>query len=58
MKSEKEILQEKLNAINKKEKEDVIKNHYPEFKKLEGKFFKKKTLMEVAVTIGFITQKF
>jgi hypothetical protein len=42
MKSEKEILQDKLNAIEKKEAEDIIRLHYPEFKKFEGRYFRTK----------------
>jgi hypothetical protein len=40
--STKEQLQKKLNAIAKKEEKEMIEKHYPEFKKLEGKFFKKR----------------
>lgn len=36
----KEELQKKLNAIEKAERKQMVKDHFPEFKKLEGKYFK------------------
>lgn len=36
----KEQLQKQLAAIAKQEKEQIIKKYYPEFKKLEGTFYK------------------
>jgi len=38
----KEQLQKQLNAIAKQEEKELIAKHYPEFKKLEGKYFKYK----------------
>jgi hypothetical protein len=39
----KEQLQKQLNAIAKQEEKDIIAKYYPEFKKLEGTFYKVKT---------------
>jgi len=39
-KYEKEQLQKQLNVIAERERKEFIKKHYPEFKKLEGKYFK------------------
>jgi hypothetical protein len=40
MKPTKEQLQKQLNAIAKQEEKEMIEKHYPEFKKLEGTFYK------------------
>ena len=43
MATEKQLLQDKLNEIEKKEREDIRRVHYPEFKKqFQGKCFKSK----------------
>jgi len=42
LKPTKEQLQKQLNAIAWQEKKDLIKIHYPEFKKFEGRYFKVK----------------
>jgi hypothetical protein len=42
-KETKEQLQKKLNAIEEQEYKEMIAKHYPEFKKLEGKYFKSKS---------------
>jgi CCR4-NOT transcriptional regulation complex NOT5 subunit len=36
----KEQLQKQLDAIAKQEQKEMIEKHYPEFKKLEGAFYK------------------
>jgi hypothetical protein len=38
----KEELQRQLKLIHKKEDKEFVQLHYPEFKKLEGKYFKKR----------------
>ena len=43
LKPTKEQLQKQLNAIAKQEEKELIERHYPEFKKLEGTFYKKRT---------------
>lgn len=40
METRKEELQKQLRAIAKQEEKELIAKHYPEFKKLVGKFFK------------------
>lgn len=40
LKPTKEQLQKQLNAIAKQEEKELIEKHYPEFKKLEGTFYK------------------
>lgn len=42
MKTEKERLQAKLKEIERHEKNEIIRLHYPEFKKYEGRYFKNK----------------
>ena len=41
LKTKKEQLQKQLNAIAEQEEKELIEKHYPEFKKLEGTFYKR-----------------